>query len=71
MKLTGQKSKAVNKDYTHLGMVKLSSAMQKLPVLELTSSSLLSFSSMPAKCVARFLNLVLPNSFSTFSTLSM
>jgi integrase len=35
MKLTGQKSKAVNKDYTHLDMDKLSSAMQKLPMLEL------------------------------------
>ena len=35
MKLVGQKSKAINKDYTHLDLNKLSDAMQKLPTLEL------------------------------------
>ena len=35
MKLVGQKSKAINKDYTHLDLNKLSDAMQKLPALKL------------------------------------
>ena len=35
MKLVGQKSKAINKDYTHLDLPKLEDAMSKLPVLDL------------------------------------
>ena len=35
MKLVGQKSKAINTDYTHLDMPKLEDAMSKLPALKL------------------------------------
>lgn len=35
MKLVGQKSKAINKDYTHLDLPKLESAMSKLPKLKM------------------------------------
>ena len=35
MKLVGQKSKAINTDYTHLDMRKLEVAMSKLPALKL------------------------------------
>ena len=36
MKLVGQKSKAINKDYTHLDMNKLTEAMGKLPKLNMS-----------------------------------
>ena len=35
MKLVGQKSKAINTDYTHLDIPKLEDAMSKLPALKL------------------------------------